>query len=148
MKLSNFIKEVLIAVALLISGVALAVQLPSTSYIAPEYSSEYSYQSSEISGPTFPSKAYFALRAGADDCSIVEGDPDACKTCCENAYGRCVDECSDPDSDECKECQQSISACKKEKCDKSLPLDGGEWVLIIIAATSSLLVRKKQNELS
>lgn len=133
MRFTNLIKEALTITSLLCCGMVMAVQLPSTSYVGPEYS-EYDYSSSVVSGPSFPSRAFIALGAGADDCTIVEGNPDACKTCCENAYGNCSDECDDPNSDECKECQAKISSCKKDKCEKSLPLDGGEWMLITLLA--------------
>lgn len=141
MKFRGFIKESLIAAALLFSGVAMAVTLPATPYSETSGYSGYGIDGYDSpyggAGPVYPSKAFLALAAGVDDCAPSDTDPNACAQCCANAYGNCTKECEDdPSSDECKTCQAKISACKREKCEKSLPLDGGEWVLIMMTVVA------------
>lgn len=127
MRLNRKIQMILATLLLMYSAGAMAVTLPSSSY-SSDYEFDADYTSTSISvGVALPSKSFVAL--GATDCSAYSSDEKECDKCCEAPYSACLEDCGY--TTECyQSCAHEVSTCKKAYCPSSLPIDGGEWVLV------------------
>lgn len=134
------LKYLIFALGLVMAHGAWAVTLPSTSY-TPYSASEITYDGMESTGSQFSPMRFSALGSSEwGDACVAEaggvGNISACQSCCERKFNECCPngECEDEEYEQCKQLSRD---CNNE-CGRSLPLDGGEWVLILLAAIAMI----------
>lgn len=130
------LKILILALGLIMAQGALAVTLPTTSY-SPYSTSEITYDGMDATGVQFSSMKFSALGSSEwGDACVAEsggvGNISACQSCCERKFYECCPngECEDEEYEQCKQLSRD---CNNE-CGRSLPLDGGEWVLLTLLA--------------
>lgn len=138
------LKMVLVIAALASSAAIMAVTLPSTSY-TPFSSSEPSYQG--ISSGTFvklPETSFQSLGA-SDWCTKETPGTESCEACCVDELRACLARAGEDPTLQA-ECATSNDACMTYCDGRSLPLDGGLGIMLILsvigAAVRPLMCRK------
>lgn len=124
-------KLIILFAAILAAEGALAVTLPSTSYMPSSVGSE-AYGGGESAGELFSVSTFNILGTWGEDCSAGTKDLNLCQDCCnEKAYGSkgcCPNgECS---AERRAECDDLYNTCAND-CGRSLPLDAPLWFVIL-----------------
>ena len=139
-KIMKQLRFLIIALGLTMAQVVLAVTLPSTSY--QPYSVDTNYEGLGINvGTVNNSMTFSALGDGGswgDECARESShDILACQNCCVDKFSSCCPggECEEDEYNECKKLQLSCA----NDCGRSLPLNGGEWVLILMVVLAVAL---------
>ena len=139
---------VICCLLILTSVTAFSVTLPSTSY-TPFAGYEDSYSNEEsVSFVKLPASSFVNLGAVDDwinQCAANYPGPEnmtLCNNCCTDniEYVLCPQWITDPSAD-CDNEQEADSKSKscKSNCGRSLPLDGSEWVLILMVVLAVAL---------
>lgn len=129
------LKFLITVMAMFVAGVALAVQLPSTSYTPVDVNT---YSDEIFTTGTMYKGGFYAL----GETSCAAGSETECSSCCESELGTssCIDACGEDVT--CMEtCLASVQTCvetcmkgDKDPLDGDSPLDESAMLLILFSA--------------
>lgn len=145
---NSFVRlTMMVAVLLWYSTVAVAVQLPSSSY-TPYSSGEYDSAYGDGSSTTNSSGSFLQLGT-ADDTWCRSFDPQTqqkmCEDCCVDEYNSCMALVAQGLVTE-QDCNDSSLSCGRYCDGASLPLDAPLWYMLALAAVgATFAVMRKKN---
>lgn len=149
--MKSILKFLILSLGLVAAQGVMAVTLPSQSYdpyaIDPTMADESIYVYSTGYGVSMPSESFSSLRADESDwgSKCIQSSSEnlmACQNCC---YGLLAAVCPNPSL--CSEEYLNLYHACANDCGRSLPLDGGLYLILALAvafgAAKALMLHKK-----
>lgn len=128
------VKLILALTFAFVSSCVMAVTLPSTSYTS-HYIDDNSYAASSSYDSQLVTMRFEALASAWGDACLTGNMAQSlkeCTDCCLDKFYECCPY-GTCDTDTYNECKSLQSGCAND-CGRSIPIDGSEWVLILMAA--------------